>query len=199
MEVKVKTKFYNNNFLLAMKCAGYNSILQFCNENGSAFCYQTIWGYINFISYPKEKKRIKRLVGLLNVPEEYLFPPEYKLAVDKKYGKSIKAIKEVSLKQIEQSSYSGQEELLRVTDQSEKIQSALDKLEPRQRFIIEKRFGLGENPETLSLRKVGKVLDVGPERVRQIEAKALRILRHPRIAKTLRDQDIALPDVESED
>ena len=66
-----------------------------------------------------------------------------------------------------------------------KIREVLDSLEPRERKVLELRFGLkGDRPKTLE--EVGKVFNVTRERVRQIEAKALRRLRHPSRAKGLK-------------
>jgi RNA polymerase primary sigma factor len=63
-------------------------------------------------------------------------------------------------------------------DSGTKISKVLATLKPRERDIIIKRFGLdGTDEETLE--EVGQVMHVTRERVRQIEAKALRKLRHP--------------------
>ena len=48
---------------------------------------------------------------------------------------------------------------------------------PKEATILQMRFGI--NCKAMSLRAVGKVFSVGPERIRQLEAKALRKLRHP--------------------
>ncbi len=69
---------------------------------------------------------------------------------------------------------------------SEDIQEILEGLSPREREIIVLRFGLGgERPHTLE--EVGKMFNVTRERIRQIEAKALRKLRHPSRAKKLKE------------
>jgi RNA polymerase primary sigma factor len=61
----------------------------------------------------------------------------------------------------------------------EKMASVLRKLSPREERIIRMRFGFEDgNPHTLE--EVGQVFAVTRERIRQIEAKALRKLRHPR-------------------
>lgn len=69
---------------------------------------------------------------------------------------------------------------------SEDIQEILEGLSPREREILVLRFGLGgERPHTLE--EVGKMFNVTRERIRQIEAKALRKLRHPSRAKKLKE------------
>jgi RNA polymerase primary sigma factor len=68
----------------------------------------------------------------------------------------------------------------------EQIQSALAFLNERERQVLELRFGLVDGRDH-TLEEVGQRLGVTRERVRQIEAKALRKLRHPRSSRTLRD------------
>ena len=68
----------------------------------------------------------------------------------------------------------------------EQIQTALAVLNDREREVLELRFGLTEGKE-YTLKEVGKHFYVTRERIRQIEAKALRKLRHPTRARHLRD------------
>jgi RNA polymerase sigma factor (sigma-70 family) len=65
------------------------------------------------------------------------------------------------------------------------VDEALLDLRPREEKILRMRFGLDGEPR--SLREVGEHFGVGPERVRQIEAKALRKLRHPDRSGPLRE------------
>lgn len=69
------------------------------------------------------------------------------------------------------------------------VQKALTQLPERERKIIELRFGLDEGGggQPRTLEEVGQQLGVTRERIRQIEAKVLRKLRHPRVGKQLRD------------
>ncbi len=68
----------------------------------------------------------------------------------------------------------------------EQIQDVLSDLNERERRVISLRFGIDDGyPRTLE--EVGSIFNVTRERIRQIEAKALRKLRHPRRSRKLRD------------
>lgn len=68
----------------------------------------------------------------------------------------------------------------------EQIRSALSVLNEREREVLELRFGLKDGKEH-TLEEVGQHFGVTRERIRQIEAKALRKLRHPNRSRPLRD------------
>jgi len=68
----------------------------------------------------------------------------------------------------------------------EQLEKALASLTPREEKVLRLRFGF-EDGKTHTLEEVGKVFNVTRERVRQIESKALRRLRHPSKSKPLRD------------
>lgn len=68
----------------------------------------------------------------------------------------------------------------------EQLEDVLETLTPREKEVLRLRFGLNDGkPRTLE--EVGKVFGVTRERIRQIEAKALRKLRHPSRSKKLKD------------
>jgi len=68
---------------------------------------------------------------------------------------------------------------------SEQTRRVLSSLTPREERVLRMRFGIGEKYDH-TLEEVGQDFDVTRERIRQIEAKALRKLRHPSRAKKLR-------------
>ncbi len=73
------------------------------------------------------------------------------------------------------------QELLR-----EQVDSVLDSLSQREREVLRLRFGLVDG-RNRTLEEVGKEFNVTRERIRQIEAKALRKLRHPSRSRKLKD------------
>ena len=69
--------------------------------------------------------------------------------------------------------------------------AALETLKPREERVLRKRFGIGL-PTDYTLNEIGKGFSVTTERIRQIEAKALRKLKHPSQARSLVDfRDVA--------
>jgi len=68
----------------------------------------------------------------------------------------------------------------------EQMRDLLDSLSPREKGVLELRFGLRDG-QSRTLEEVGRMFGVTRERVRQIEAKALRKLRHPKSSRKLRD------------
>ncbi len=68
----------------------------------------------------------------------------------------------------------------------EQLEDVLETLTPRERKVLRLRFGLDDG-RSRTLEEVGQVFGVTRERIRQIEAKALRKLRHPMRSKRLKD------------
>ena len=73
----------------------------------------------------------------------------------------------------------------RIAGTQKRLDEVLGSLTEREEKVLRLRFGIGDGvPHTLE--EVGKIFKVTRERVRQIEAKALRKLRHPARAKNLK-------------
>jgi RNA polymerase primary sigma factor len=68
----------------------------------------------------------------------------------------------------------------------EQVEDVLDSLTERERKVLQLRFGLDDG-RSRTLEEVGKEFHVTRERIRQIEAKALRKLRHPSRSRKLKD------------
>ncbi len=71
------------------------------------------------------------------------------------------------------------------TKLGDQIDQILSELTPREEQVLRKRFGIGEKSDH-TLEEVGKLFNVTRERIRQIEAKALRKLKHPSRSQILR-------------
>src|SRR2546427_5075813 len=85
---------------------------------------------------------------------------------------------------IEDQSVAPVDELLIAQSFEEQLQSLLSQLDDKERFIIERRFGLGDRePETLA--EIGSEMKLSRERIRQIEERALGRLRRSQRAKQL--------------
>jgi len=76
------------------------------------------------------------------------------------------------------------------------MNGVLASLIPKEETVLRQRFGIDQPARTL--QQVGDGLSLGRERIRQIEAKALRKLRHPNLARQIRDLDPTVGGVESE-
>lgn len=83
----------------------------------------------------------------------------------------------------------GPEEAASYSALQEQISKLLDTLTEREKRVLILRFGL-EDGRTRTLEEVGKEFDVTRERIRQIEAKALRKLRHPSRARLLKGYEV---------
>ena len=68
----------------------------------------------------------------------------------------------------------------------EDLHEVLGSLSPRERDVLRLRFGMDDGRQR-TLEEVGQLFGVTRERIRQIEAKALRKLRHPNRSKKLRE------------
>ena len=75
-------------------------------------------------------------------------------------------------------------EAVTMFDLSEQTRRAMTSLTPREEKVLRKRFGVGEKADH-TLEEVGREFNVTRERIRQIEAKALRKLRHSTRRKLL--------------
>ena len=139
--------------------------------------------------------RLQRVAEYLGLDFDELFPVEYLEACIEGSlleGSTFYFRREVSIDELKGVSDSalltdgGIEEIEDDTGISEVMMEAIECIESEKlREVIRLRFGFGCEPMTL--KEVGEKMGYTPERVRQMEAKALRDLRHPRVSRKLRE------------
>jgi RNA polymerase sigma factor (sigma-70 family) len=194
MKVRIVVRIKNEHFYSARIAAGYHGRIDLARATGIS--PNTLYFYENFKSYPRigknlPKSVIDRIVALetaLNKNIEDLFPPEYKVAVDQKIRSKIEFVKHTLFLPNEKeinllAAPDNPEEEMIKKELKDNLQEALDSLSLREKRILEWRFGLS-GPE-LTLQEVADKFKVGRERIRQIEAKAIRKLKHPSRSRRL--------------
>lgn len=129
----------------------------------------------------------------LEKPTDYLFPEELLTAVSR--GVFGRRKVELGPRQVltladfrspPMLTDGGLEEMERGIELVEPMRKAIATLEPREQRVISLRFGL-EDGRAKTLEEIGPEFHVTRERIRQIESKALRKLRRPRICRQLKD------------
>lgn len=80
---------------------------------------------------------------------------------------------------------------IQAEQQARVVQGVLRYLNPREREVVEHRYGLGENSRSLSLRKTSRIVGLSQEGVRRVERRALDKLQRPAISRQLSELMIA--------
>lgn len=189
-EYRIEMKVKNNLLFSKIEEYGYTSIFQFCKAHKIA--YPSLTSFINmrksiFDSHGKLRPFVIKLCKLLNCLPEELFTAsqaESELKTNKKTLKVNEAEMRFMLEQSD--SQKLLEDHYQEDQLSHSIEDALKTLTPREQKIIEMRMGLGDYAREHTLEEVGNEIGVQRERIRQIEAKALRKLRDPKRAEKLR-------------
>ncbi|MAH49861.1 hypothetical protein CMI37_28840 [Candidatus Pacearchaeota archaeon] len=175
--IGVKLRFFNYNLDRAIRAKGWTR-----EEAAKALkiALNTLYQWLRFAFYPSEEARLRASIAL-EVPEEHIFPVGLSGFRLKRQPEAF-AITSDDVDQMRIISDDGDLSQLFLR---EAISRGLESLTPREALVLRHRFGL-EAEEAQSLRAVGDMMGVTPERVRQIEAKGLRKLRHPYRAGPLR-------------
>ena len=136
---------------------------------------QTLFHWLAFKSYPRENKRMDVSI-VLGVPEDILFPEEIEGFRITKQPEAVSFGREEAMA-LGLCSQEADPEQIAIQDSLQgAIAEAMQGLREREKLVLRLRFGL-DGEESLTLEAVGAVLGVQRERIRQIEAKALRKIR----------------------
>ena len=172
--VGMKVRVFNWSLDRAIRAKGWKRLeaAKACGVH-----YATLNHWLGFKSYPKEAKALEVAV-VLGVSDEILFPEEIKGFRITKQIEPVSFGKEEALA-LGLCSQEADPEQIAIQDSLQgAIAEAMQGLREREKLVLRLRFGL-DGEESLTLEAIGAVLGVHRERIRQIEAKALRRLRHP--------------------
>ena len=180
---RIDLKVKNNNILSMIDYYGYTSVADFSNKNN--FHPGSVGKYVNLKESPlcvdgQLKKSANDICIALKVSPDMLWPKEMEVVLQKNTG-SI----ELNLSEVEALIDKSCPETQAINDElKETIKNILGDLPERTADILVCRYGLnGDYP--MLLREIAEKHNLSKDRIRQIEAKALRTIRHPKISKKL--------------
>jgi RNA polymerase primary sigma factor len=205
---RVKITVKNNLLLTAIEQAGYKSAAEFARAIG--LTDQEVSALVALRKAPINQDgefspNAKRIMEALGAAPSDLWTTEQLNMKLKRNTKedffsapTIQAILGGNVAQLEGSVYEESEkpeEVLNKKELKAELKKVLGTLTPRETKVLQLRFGLDGCGEH-TLEEIGDVLDIGKERVRQIEAKALRKMRDPSRSKAFKGH---VEDLMSED
>lgn len=182
-DYRVKIKVRNNRILKAMEAIGAEPGNKWCDANGIS--YIQLNNLINMTSSPLNRftnnisDTAQKLCDVLNKCADDLWSNEQLRPLERNFTELEMSAEQVS------GLLANQEEAIYIQDfdaQNFKdvLKNEMDYLHPRERKVLQLRYF-----NELTLEEIGTAMDIGKERVRQIEEKALRKLRHPRHSLSL--------------
>ena len=180
--VGMQVRVFNWSLDRAIRAKGWS------RREAAAACgvhWSTLAKWLAFKSYPQFAKALEVSI-VLGVSDEIIFPAEIERLRITKQPEPVSFGREEALAFGMLTQEVDPERVAVQASLQESVQEAMQGLSERQQVVLRMRFGL-DGGGALTLAGVGAVLGVGPERIRQIEAQALRKLRHPSRSGILRD------------
>lgn len=192
MDYRVDIKVRNQNLLKIIEKNGYKTIGEFCRLNNIMRHVSRIGDLVNFKASPLNAEGefwpfIYEISDLLMCSPEDFFS-DVQLTMELENNKRTILMREAEVKMLA-STYNTMPLLEEIIDEDRVkrlINEKLDMLTPGEQKVLSLRFGLKDCAEH-TLEETARACDVTRERIRQIEAKALRKLRHPSRTEDLRD------------
>ena len=187
-DYRVNIKVRNNRILKAIEESGGTVGQKWCEANGLG--YSSVNSLINMVVSPVTKMgelipTAARLCEVLGKLPDELWSDEQIRPLEKNFTslemsrEEIVALMPPDAMGLELTDF---DQFMHMRELPERIEQAIDTLDERKQYIIRSRFY-----EDKTLDELGKELGVSKDRVRQIEARALRELRHPSKSKVLLD------------
>lgn len=186
-DYQLTVKIRNNKLLQAIHKRGYETIAAF--SRASNIGHQTISNYLS-LKRPAMRNgeftpMVKRIAEHLNANPFDLFP--FRFLEDALFTNKVeREIDDDEIQMLLPDTESNPDNVIHITDQRNIINQALNTLTSREKDVINARMGLNGHNES-ELTELAAQHGVSKERIRQIEKKALRKLRHPSRARNLRE------------
>jgi RNA polymerase sigma factor (sigma-70 family) len=192
-DIRVTIKVRNNLILMKMEERGITSVAALCNQikqhlSGST----TKIDPVNVYRLVNMKDQALKLDGSWSktavilaeffkcLPSDLFSVQQQQRALAKNISQVEATFAEIELLTTQQTT---PELLVQAAEFHEAIHSALTKLTEQQRYVLVRRFGI--DCEEMTLEAIGQTLNMNREQVRQIEAKALRKLKHPSLFRPI--------------
>jgi len=188
-EYQIDIKVRNALILNKIKNLGFDSVPKFCKANNLS--YQSINELLNFRRSPllassgNFSSVVINLCNALNCLPEEIFTIN-QITLEMQSNKHSIQVSEAELQfQLDNLNQKSLDDQRMDDELIPAINKALDTLTPREQKLLRLRFGIDDQTHTLD--EIAAHFNCGRERVRQIEAKALRKIRHPSRSDHLRD------------
>jgi len=192
-EYRIDVKVKNNIILYKIEKAGYKTLGEFCRINGIMKYVSQIGSIVNMKESPLQsdgefRKCIIHIADLLGCAPLDFFTDTQLHTILKSNKRSLQVNEAEMRFMLDQQNDTKLLENIVLDEQQENaIKDALQTLTPREQRIIEMRHGLGQYKDEHTFEQCAQIENCTRERIRQIEAKALRKLRHPMRSDPLRE------------
>lgn len=189
-EYRVEVKVKNNLIVRRIEEAGFKTVGEFCRLHGMMTRVSQIGDIVNMKSSPlrsdgRWQNCILELSDILGCAPEDFFTDTQLNTILQSNKRSVQ-VHEAEMKfMLEQSPQHLLEEIVEQDQMGETVNKMVTTLNHQEQKVINLRFGLEGNEEH-TLKQVSEIMNVTTERIRQIELRALRKMRHPNRADKLR-------------
>jgi len=179
--VGMKVRVFNWSLDRAIKAKGWKRMEA---AKACGVSLQTLFRWLAFTSYPRANKRMNVSIAL-GVPEDIIFPEEIEGLRITKQPEAVSFGREEALALGLCSQEVDPEQVAIQASLQGAMAEAMQGLRTKEKLVLKLRFGL-EGEESLTQVEIGAILGVSHTRIQQIEATALRKLRHPHRSIPLR-------------
>ncbi len=189
-DFRVDIKVRNNRILERIQKSGYSSLTQFCKAIDVS--YGSLSKIINLKEgiYTKRgniRPNVIKISKIFGCDPSDLFSEAQEM-MELKTNKTFKLVSDAEVEVLLENKNKDliePDEVLYELQFKENLDSVLDTLTPREVKVLKLRFGIDDDEHTLA--EIGCMFDVTANRIRQIEQKALRKLRHPSRSEMLEE------------